>query len=300
MKKFYMCMAACCAAFALTACENQIAGNENQNDGLIADLLPSTDMQEVTFNIVNFDKVLTEMGVLADTRASLSGNATNLKVALFKDGSKAYEIAQTSSEENFGTVTQNVKLLDYEIVVVASKVEMTITSPTDIRPTAGKVNDTFYYYGTLTADDLKSGAVEISLKRAVAMFELTTNAKPTNVKKFVLEMTGAGKQLDTTTGLAATTEKITVSFTYDTESRVHCGMLVFLPTASTTVTVVATAYDASDAVVKSFTFNDVQMKPNYRTQYEGSFFNVDGSWTVTIDNIDWEKMTATPIPYGHD
>ena len=282
MKKNLIGIAMCCAMMVLSACENQITGDGtiNKEEGL----------QEVTFSVVEFEQTLTQMGVKsADTRASLADNAAYLKLALFLDGVKKYELSQTSEDEDFGTLSALLVPEDYTMVVIASKVEMEIESPTNVHPVGEKLNDSFYYYGTLSKDDIKNRAVAISLNRAVARFVIQTDAKPSEVASFSLEISGATTTLNAETGLGVGSTTLASTFDQTGRSIVYCGMYVFLPSVDATVTVTATAYDANNNVVKTHTFNGVQMKPGYSTQYSGNFFQVNASWSITINDVDWPE-----------
>ena len=287
MRSFLIGMAFCCATLLLTACENQISDANDVANG--------EALQEVSFRVLDFEQTLKQMGVMeADTRASLSGNATYLKVALFSGGSKKYEFAQTSDDDGFGVISALVLPDDYAMVVIASKVEMAIDDATDIYPTGGKLNDTFYSYRTLTKDELEEGTVAVALHRAVALLEFKTDAKPSEVTSFTLEITGVSTKLNAVTGLSA--ESTTLACTFDQTGRaaVDCGMYMFLPSDDANVTVKATAYDGGGGVVKTYTFTGVQMKPAYHTCCSGNFFQIDADWSVTIDDVAW---SAIAVPY---
>lgn len=282
MKKNLIGIAMCCAMMVLSACENQITGDGtiNKEEGL----------QEVTFSVVEFEQTLTQMGVKsADTRASLADNAAYLKLALFLDDVKKYEFSQTSEDENFGTLSALLVPEDYTMVVIASKVEMEIEAPTNVHPVGEKLNDSFYYYGVLSKEEIKTGTVAVSLDRVVARFIIQTDAKPSEVASFTLEISGATTSLNAETGLGVGSTTLTSTFDQTGRSIVYCGMYVFLPSSDAMVTVTATAYDANNNVVKTHTFNGVQMKPGYSTQYSGNFFQVNASWSITINEVDWPE-----------
>lgn len=289
MKKNFLGIALCGAVMLLAACENQITDNKEIDN--------NETLQEITFSVMDFERTLMQMGVSsADTRAALSGNVTHLKVALFLDDTKKYEFTQTSDDDGFGTITALVVPENYDMVVIASKVEMTIEAPTNIYPTGGKVNDTFYYYGPLTKANLESGTVAVGLDRAVALFQFRTDAKPTEVTTFSLSLTGATLTFNAVTGLGVGSTTLTSTFDQTGRTTINCGMYVFLPSTDATVTVTATAYDADNKVVKTYTFNDVPMKPAYNTQCSGYFFQIDASWSVTINDVSWPD----PLTYPYD
>ena len=288
MKKKLLGIAMCCAMMLCAACENQIGGDSAINNN-------EEELQEVNFSVVDFEKTLKQMGVgKADTRA-LSDNASYLKLALFLGEEKKYEFSQTAEDENFGSISALLVPEDYKIVVIASKVEMEIEAPTNIHPVGEKVNDTFYHYGTLSKDDIKSGNVAINLNRAVALFLIQTDAKPSEVTSFALEIKGASNTFDAEAGFGV--GNTTLSSTFDVSSRtsVYCGIYVFLPSTDSTVTVTTTAYDANNNVVKTHTFNGVQMKPGYTTQYSGNFFQVNASWSITINDAAWPEAIKVPF-----
>jgi len=294
MKKTILGMAMGCAMI-LAACENQIA-NEAATD-VAADVTKEKELMDVTFSVMNFEQTLIQMGVSANTRAALAGNATHLKVALFIGDTKRYEFAQTSEDSGFGTITAQVVPEDYDLVVIASKAEMTIESPTNIHPTGDKLTDTFYYYGALTKATLEGGSVPVSLSRAVARFDFLTDAKPTEVKKIALEMTGGSATFNAVTGLGAgsTTRTSTISLSsLAANANIYCGMYTFLPAADNNVSVKVTVYDADEKVVKTHTFTGVQMKPGYITNCSGNFFQIDGSWTITIGDVSWPANIEVP------
>lgn len=287
MKKNILGITLCCAILVLTACENQIADNNEIED--------KDALQEITFSVVDFEQTLTQMGMsIADTRASLSGNATYLKIALFSNNVKKYEFTQTSEEEDFGVISALVLPDDYAMVVIASKVEMTIDDTTDIYPTGGKLNDTFYAYISLKKDDLEEGTVAVTLHRAVALLEFKTDAKPSEVTSFTLEITGVSTKFNAETGLGVGSNTLASTFDQTSRASVDCGMYMFLPSYDANVTVKATAYDADKKVVKTYTFSDVQMKPAFHTCCSGNFFQIDADWSVTIDDVAW---SAIAVPY---
>ena len=287
MKKKLLGMVVCYAMMALVACENQII-----NDNTIRN---EEKLQEVTFSVLDFEQTLTQMGVMsADTRASLTGNATYLKVALFLDDTKKYEFAQTSEDDNFGTISALIVPENYTMVVIASKVEMIIDAPTDIHSAGDKLNDTFYYYGALTKANIQEKEVAVGLDRAVARFEFQTDEKPSEVATFSLSLTGGSTTFNAVTGLGVGNSTLTNTFDQTGRTSVHCGLYVFLPSADTTVTVTATAYDAAGAIVKTYTFNNVQMKPAYNTYCSGNFFQIDTSWSVTINDTSWPASISYP------
>lgn len=299
MKKGFYGIAVCCAMM-LVACENQIGNKEPESKELTAQLVKDVDkdeLVEVTFRMVDFDMTLKEMGLGANTRASLDGNVSYLNVALFKGETKAYEFTQTFEDENFGNISAKVVADTYSLVVIASKVEMEIEALTNIHPTGEKVNDTFYYYGTLQKSALTAGTVNVSLNRAVARFEFQTEPKPTEVKSFALELTGGSMSFNPVTGLgvgSGTQLSVIDQSNKADNAIIHCGIYTFLPSSNASVTVKATAYNASNEVVKSHTFTNVQMKPAYNTYYSGTFFQSDGTWAVTIADVSWpESITNT-------
>ena len=288
MKKTFLGMALCCATLMLTGCENQIADQQTPDN--------EENLQQITFSVVDFEQTLIQMGVMtADTRAAIAGNATHLKVALFLNDTKKYEFAQTSEDEDFGTISALVVPEDYAMVVIASKAEMTIESPTNIHPTSERLNDTFYYYGAVTKDDLETGTVAVGLDRAVARFELQTDNRPSEVASFTLQLTGGSTTFNAVTGLGVGSTTLTSTFDQTGRPTVHCGMYAFLPSADATVTVTATAYDANEEVVKTYTFTDVQMKPAYNTYCSGNFFQIDAAWSITINDAAWPASIDVPF-----
>ena len=96
------------------------------------------------------------------------------------------------------------------------------------------------------------------------------------------------------TGLGVGSTTLTSVFDQSARDTVHCGMYVFLPSADASVTVKATAYNADKEVVKTYTFSGVQMKPSYNTYCNGCFFQINGTWNITINNVVWPDPINVP------
>jgi len=220
---------------------------------------------------------------------NVSDVCTRVDFAVYQDGKKVKYEFQTIADENFGSYSVQLNEGKYQLFVVAHSGNDHATMKTD-QPQATFTNynpdtskgtgftDTFYYYGDMTVSN-EGATVNVSMKRATAMFRLvTTDVKPEAVKKFQLYYEGGAKILDGTTGygIGKAEQSVFVTFSDSQEGKpIEIDVFTFLHTETGKLTFTVKAFDAKDDVIYKKEFTDVPMQRNYITRYTGAFFTKD-------------------------
>ena len=225
----------------------------------------------------------------AMTRAALEDACSNLNYYRYVGGELANSIAQTSADEDFGTITDKMDYGTHELYFIGHKAGS--VTMTDGVATFDKVNDTFSYYASVVVDEDSDPSMAISMPRRVAKFELVaSDALPTTLSTVVVTITGAATTLDVKSGLGASVATQTKTITVPTSNigKTNCtfGSYVFLPDGVDAVNVNYTFKDANGSTMAEHTFSDVPMAINYITSYTGNAFSDDFNGAVTAQS-EW-------------
>jgi len=152
-----------------------------------------------------------------------------------------------------------------------------ITSVNHITWENNYVPNTFFYCEELTFDKNTSLDQKITLKRAVSAFRIETeDAIPAEVKKMRFMSTAGGMVLDATTGFTpqstGRTSDVTVLEQYVGKASSFTAYL-FLPSGEqTTSTYTVQALGQNDNVLYEKHFNNVPLRINVLTVWQGKFF----------------------------
>jgi hypothetical protein len=225
----------------------------------------------------------------AMSRAALADACSSINYYRYVGGELANSIAQTSADEDFGTITDKMDYGTHELYFIGHKAGS--VTMTDGVATFDKVNDTFSYYASVVVDEDSDPSMGISMPRRVAKFELvTTDALPTTLSTVVVTITGAATTLDVKSGLGASvaTQTKTITVPASNIGKTNCtfGSYVFLPDGVNAVNVNYTFKDANGSTMAEHTFSDVPMATNYITRYTGNAFSDDFNGAVTAQN-EW-------------
>ncbi len=225
----------------------------------------------------------------AMTRAALEDACSNLNYYRFVGGELVNNIAQTSADEDFGTITDKMDYGTHELYFIGHKAGS--VTMTDGVATFDKVNDTFSYYASVVVDEDSDPSMAISMPRRVAKFELVAaDALPTTLSTVVVTIEGAATALDVKSGLGASVATQTKTITVPTSNigKTNCtfGSYVFLPDGVEEVDVTYTFKDADGGTLSEHAFSDVPMATNYITRYTGNAFSDDFNGAVTAQN-EW-------------
>ena len=241
---------------------------------------PIQGSKSVTFHVYEHE---------AMTRAALEDACSNLNYYRYVGGELANSIAQTSADEDFGTIADKMDYGTHELYFIGHKAGS--VTMTDGVATFDKVNDTFSYYASVVVDEDSDPSMAISMPRRVAKFELVAaDALPTTLSTVVVTITGAATALDVKSGVGASvaTQTKTITVPASNIGKMNCtfGSYVFLPDGVDAVNVNYTFKDANGSTMAEHTFSDVPMATNYITRYTGNAFSDDFNGAVTAQ-IEW-------------
>lgn len=211
---------------------------------------------------------------------------SRLCFAVYQDGTRIKSKNQEVGESDFGTFNLNLNPGEYTVLVLAhsGRANPTTTKPEKIQFTNPEssggtgFSDTFYYYGKMTVDEDNTD-VNISMKRATAMFRLvTTDIKPANVKKFQFYYEGGSGALDATTGLGCVDSKQSVFVATGDEltgKTLVFDMFTIPRSEKAKLNIIVKAFDSKDDILYQREFNDVVVQQNCITRYTGKYFVKD-------------------------
>ena len=203
--------------------------------------------------------------------ATLTGYS-RLNVSIFDEsGNKVASEAQKSDDINFGTVGFTLSSGTYKVAAVAHSQDKSV-SILDVTKVAfsGSMTDIAKYYDTLDVSE-ENDNFSLPMDRAVGMFKiiLEDDSIPSNVNNYTISYTGS-KSLNLVTGLGATKAKQTDSKTVSAGTKEINFFLLPSPEAGYTITLAAKV-DGSE--VAAYTFENISIKANSVTAYEGKLYN---------------------------
>ena len=237
---------------------------------------PIQGSKEMTFHVVE---------QVAMSRAALSDACSNLNYYRYVGGELANSIAQTSADEDFGTITDKIDYGTHELYFIGHKAgSVTMTGGV---ATFDKVNDTFSYYASVVVNESSDPSMAISMPRRVAKFELVAaDALPTTLSTVVVTITGAATALNVKNGVGAAvaTQTKTITVPASNIGKTNCtfGSYVFLPNGVKEVDISFVFRNTKGDTIAEHDFLDVSMETNYITRYTGIVFSGDLSSRVTV------------------
>ena len=274
-KKYYL-LCLLLLGCLLTSCEKVLLDEELPVNGGAKDA-------NVTIRVVELDAAWGN--TVSRALTNVSEVCTRLQFAVYQNGSRVSYKNQTVGEEGFGVFSLNLDEGNYQLLVLAHscKANPATTNPEKVQFTnpdssnGTGFTDTFYYYGNLTVDS-DGSQVNISMKRATAMFRLVTNdVKPAGIKKFQFYYEGGSGALNAKTGKGCVDSKQSVFVTLDdsqTGQPLQFDMYTILPAETGNVSFIVKAFDANNDIKFKKEFN-VPMQRNCISRYTGDFFDVD-------------------------
>ena len=247
--------------------------------------------------------VFQTVGVDYSTRAAsgIAAHASKLNVQLFdEDGQKVFSSVRTQTKDDDGFGTMAVELADgvYTVVAVAhsSARSATIKSPEVVQFTAQdgeKLTDTFCHVSTVEVSG-ESHSFTLPMHRAVAMVQLhlTDETLPEDVWYIKADYSGGSANVNPTS-LEGITKSNQSERRIKNDLRLHQFFTFPYMSETGTLKMTISATTSDGTVLRQRTFDDVPVKRNRITTYEGKLFG-DGDWTATMTdfsfvvNADWE------------
>lgn len=235
----------------------------------------------------------------ANAPTPISELCTRINFALFdsETGEKIKSINQTTKDASFGNISLNIPKGSYVVVVVAHNGDgnATLSSPEKITFKDNKITDTFYYYNTIDVDEASS--YDMTMKRAVAMFQLVLKDNtPSDVKTMKFYYTGGSSTFNAATGYGCVNSKQTElrsvgEEAYSNGSTYDIYTFPHEEEKKLKVEISALSSASNSNVLFSKTINNVKITRNYVSRYSGYFFNADpensNSFTLTTTD-EWQ------------
>lgn len=296
LSKTILAMLLCIAS---ASCEKPII-----DDGEETGKWNKSDMAEITFRSFSTSQSTFD----ADNMPAKSRDAgqtpitelcTRISLAIFNadNGEKVSSTNQDKSNASFGKITASLTKGRYAVVAIAHNGEgnATISTPAKITFKNNKVTDTFYYYGTIDVEN--DNSYDMTMKRAVAMFQLIVkDATPPTIRTMKFYYTGGSSTFDATTGYGCVnsmqTELRTIPSTaytsassYDIYTFPHEGDKKL----KIEVSALENATDTKATYAK--TFENVDITRNHVSRYYGYFYGEDPSTGRSFDfttSDEWE------------
>lgn len=276
------------ALFTLTSCE-KLSVETIDKDGYV----------NLTFNVKSVESAYKTRATLADVKV------TKLDFAIYSVDGDSYtlykEVKQESSEDDFGTISlDKIPYGSYRVVAIAHFAEShaTMTDATNIVFT--KPRDTFSVSKDLTLTAESESNYSLELKRVTSKFVLVaTDAQPTDVASLEIILSGAATTLNPATGFASSADSKDRVMTADISgmagksNQSYGAFSIFLTSDDSTVKIVANFKDSSGKVLYTYTFDDVEMKQNRVTKYQGKIFTGNG-FSFSVDDA-WDTEYVKTI-----
>jgi 3D (Asp-Asp-Asp) domain-containing protein len=215
------------------------------------------------------------------------------------DGETVYDYHQekTSAGAAWGTMYVALnRTKTYTLYAVAHKSDAPATLSEGVIsfPNDRVVSSMFY---TTTFTPASTTSVECVMQRIIGQFRLcVTDDLPSDFDHITLSYSETGTRFNVN-GTAVNKMERSESFTdfYTNTQPKYVGSYIMSDdlTATTYITVTATAYDSNDDVIETKTFTDVPIKDSWRTIYTGEFFTTTGvNFQFSVD--DWQQFNDHP------
>lgn len=231
---------------------------------------------------------------------------SRLNLAVYNGTQKIKQINQLSTDSDFGTLQLTLPEGKYKIVVLAHNGAKNPTM-TDIEKIGfnGKLTDTFYYCTNITVGS-EAQSFDVDLKRAVAMVRFQTNKIPANVSKMKFYYTGGSSSLNALLGEGAVKSRQTEEIAVTTDMVGNPGSfdIFSIPRSDNNLlTMEVTAFDNENAQIFHKRIDGIQIKRNFITELNGSFFGngddgggeiVNGQIKLNLfSNDEWQTIKMT-------
>lgn len=276
------------ALFALTSCE-KLSVETIDKDGYV----------NLTFNVKSVESAYKTRSTLADVKV------TKLDFAIYSVEGDSYtlykEVKQESSEDGFGTVSlDKIPYGTYRVVAIAhfSESHATMTDAANIVFT--KLRDTFSVSKDITLTAESESNYSLELKRVTSKFILiATDTQPADVASLEIVLSGAATAFNPATGFASSADTEDRVMTADISGKAnksnqsYGGFSMFLTSSESKVKIIANFKDSSGKVLYTYTFDDVEMKQNRVTKYQGKIFTGNG-FSFSVDD-DWDTEYVKTI-----
>lgn len=221
----------------------------------------------------------------------LSSAFTYITYLNYTEEAKESEIRQTSSDENFGVISDNLSIGIHHLYFVGHKQSPIAYNETNNAVSFPKVDDTFSIYTVLNVTEDTPSIQPIKLIRRVAKFELVaTDAIPSNIAALEIIASRGSESMNFRTGVGTVVstqaKAISIPSEYIGRKNVTFNCYTFIPENGKMMSFVISAKNKEGETVYSHKFPDAPMTVNMITRYTGVFFNdkTSISSSITVDS----------------
>lgn len=300
------------ALVMLTSCEKSMT--EGNTEGGSTPTTPSSQAT-VPVNFTFFDVSTEDIVTPADSRADDEGETdesadepsqlkknnyiTQLSVAIFplSGVGETQQFYQTNQDEDFGKISVELPIGQYQIVAVAYKGEhpVTIESKNLVTFPDKKVTDMVAFNKTIDVASIQQTCA-CAMERVMTAFTLqSTDKSPEEVTAVRATFKShCNYQYDPARGLITKAQKYSSTVFLDADKAGETRRLTFYtlldqPTQEN-VAITVELLDKDDNVLNRFDFDNVKLEKGKRTTYTGELFAKDASMDFTSD------ITSSEIP----
>ena len=229
------------------------------------------------------------MSSMTRSVVSIANVVTHLDV-WFVEGDNITDVHQTIADDGFGTITVTLdKTKTYTLYAVGHKADGATLSDGIISFTDDKVTHSMYYTETFSPSTKTSLSCEMT--RIVAQFVFTTtDACPDGTTKATFTIDNVYDRWSITSGGSHQLNRTSTfsNFTTRNDGTVTFNIYAIVTDAQTLHDITVVAYDSDDNVIQSRVFEDVPLRNNYKTTYQGTFFT-DTPTAATFTIGDWNE-----------
>lgn len=247
----------------------------------------ATETEPQEWAKINFNVLQVEQTPIG--RAALEDACNTLNYFRYTDGALTNSLTQLSTEEGFGSFSDEMPWGTHELYFIGHKNELT-SFENDIA-SFDRVGDTFSHYISLIVDGETDTNQTFTLGRRVAKFELmATDAIPEDLSEVIVTATGGSTQLNVKTGKGGAVmeqqKTVVVPETALGKTEQTFALYLFLPDGVNTVDINMLFQDAEGNEIVDLIIEDVSVKTNYITRYKGRVFGADQTFSITADT-EW-------------
>ncbi len=282
--------------FVLSSCQKVAIGQEDETE-----TRPGTN-KKVTLTVKVAHIELVPFGDMASAKKAFHAATRTTNVAeachhlcfaLYKDGKRVKYANQNAGTEDFGIVKLHVDPGKYKLLVLAHNADKNPATTDPEHIVFGKdVTDTFYEFKDI--DIQNTGEIDVSLKRAVAKFQLvTTDVVPSGFSQIYCVYTGGGSTFDAVKGVgvnAGSQYKIFGLSATDINKTKTLEIYTFPRSENDSLNMLVETFNANNEIHRKLSLH-VPIRKNMITRYTGSLFDESANETfhINLQSADeWE------------
>lgn len=230
---------------------------------------------------------------LIGTRTREGQSSAVITFAVFDtSGKKVYNEVQKQNEDgHFGEITMRLSSGEYTMVAVGSYMECDIQSVKEVCFDEN-LTDVFCAVSHVNVDDVYSSEIRMTMQRCVSQFSLICqDGVPDEVRQFRFLFSDGGQTLNPTTGLAKDERSYYIFVRPKTRESDSVSVFLFLPEREMRMSLTVDALDYENEVVKTRTFDGLNMGIGKHITATGRFFQVSQTMHFDFDD-DWKTETV--------